>query len=230
MTRILVVEDDKALLRGLADSLKYEGYEVVTAADGVDGYDRQRLHNPDFIVLDVMLPRLNGIDLCRRLRSEGIQTPVLMLTAKSQESDRVEGLDVGADDYVTKPFSVRELMARIRAVLRRTQDRPGAPVRLTFGDLDVDFTRFEVRRKGKPIDLTRKEFAILRLLVGRDGQVVRREELLDEVWGLDFYPESRTIDTHVAGLRAKLESDPAHPLHLLTVHGVGYKFAREAKS
>jgi DNA-binding response OmpR family regulator len=230
MTKVLVVEDDKAILRGLSDSLKHEGYEVVTALDGEAGYLSQRAHKPDLIVLDLMLPKLSGMDLCRKLRAEGLQTPILMLTARSQESDRVAGLDIGADDYVTKPFSVRELMARIRAVLRRTQYRPDAPARLTCGDLDVDFDRFEAHRQGKRVEMTRKEFAILKFLAEREGQVVSREELLDEVWGLGFYPESRTVDYHMAGLRAKLEANPAHPLHLRTVHGVGYKFVREAKS
>jgi len=230
VTRVLIVVDDKALLSGLAESLKYEGYEVVTAVDGLDGYAIQRVHKPDFIVLDLMLPRLNGLDLCRTLRSQGVQTPILMLTEENQESERVEGLEVGADGYVTKPFSVRELIARIRAILRRTRDRPESASQLRFGDFEVDFDRFETRRKGKLIDMTRKEFAILRLLADRDGQVLSREELLNEVWGGDFYPESRTVDRHIAALRAKLEADPANPIHLLTVYGVGYKLVREAQS
>jgi DNA-binding response OmpR family regulator len=230
MTRVLVVEDDRAILRGLVDSLRFEGYDVVTAADGEGGYSACKTHKPDLILLDLMLPGINGLELCRKLRAEGVQTPVLMLTARSQEADRIQGLDIGADDYMTKPFSVQELMARIRAILRRTQHLPNLPASVRFDDVDVDFRRFEAKRRGKSIEMTPKEFAILRLLTAREGQVVSRDELLDEVWGLDSYPVSRTVDYHVAGLRSKLEADPARPRYLRTVHGVGYKFVREVQS
>jgi len=222
--KVLVVEDDPAILRGLADNLRFEGYEVVTATDGELAYRMQRDHKPDLIVLDLMLPRMNGLEVCSKLRAEGVQTPVLMLTARSEESDRVIGLDLGADDYVTKPFSVRELMARIRALLRRAQPQSNLPDRLRFGDVEVDFLRYEARRKGELVEMTRKEFEILRLLAARAGQVVTRDELLNEVWGYESYPVSRTVDNHVAGLRAKLELDPARPEYIRTVHGVGYKF------
>src|SRR6185295_8886817 len=162
--------------------------------------------------------------LCRKLRSEGIQTPILVLTARSEESDRVIGLDLGADDYVTKPFSVRELMARVRALLRRTHSAADLPGELQFGDVEVDFRRYVARRRGKPVEMTRKEFATLRLLAARAGKVVSRDELLNEVWGFESYPVTRTVDNHIAGLRAKLEADPAKPVHIRTVHGVGYKF------
>jgi len=230
MTKVLVVEDDPAILRGLADNLRFEGYDVQTAADGEEAYRAQRVHKPDLIVLDLMLPRMSGLELCKKLRAEGLHTPILMLTARSEESDRVLGLDIGADDYMTKPFSVRELAARIRAVLRRTQGGSPLPDDLQFGQVEVDFKRYEVRRKGKPIEMTRKEFAILRLLAARAGEVVTREQLLDEVWGYDAYPVSRTVDNHVAALRAKLETNPAEPEHILTVHGVGYKFVRNVIS
>ena len=224
MTKILIIEDDAAILRGLADNLTYEGHEVLTAATGEAGYDLQKSRNPDLIILDLMLPRMSGLELCRKLRGEGIQTPILMLTARSEESDRVIGLDLGADDYVTKPFSVRELMARVRALLRRTHSAADLPGELQFADVEVDFRRYIARRRGKPVEMTRKEFATLRLLAARAGKVVSREELLNEVWGYEAYPVSRTVDNHIAGLRAKLEKNPARPVHIQTVHGVGYKF------
>jgi DNA-binding response OmpR family regulator len=225
MTKVLIVEDDPAILRGLADNLKFEKYEVLTATDGEAGYRLQRAENPDLIVLDLMLPRMSGLELCRKLRSEGNQLPILMLTARSEEADRVLGLDLGADDYVTKPFSVRELMARIRALLRRTSSAKGLPSALSFGDVEIDFLRYAARRRGKPVGMTRKEFAILRLLAARTGEVVTRDELLNEVWGFESYPVTRTVDNHIAGLRAKLEEDPARPVYIRTVHGVGYQFA-----
>jgi DNA-binding response OmpR family regulator len=231
MTTILTVEDDPAILRGLSDNLRFEGYEVVTATDGETGYRLQREHKPDLIVLDVMLPRMSGLELCRKLRGEGIQTPILMLTARSEEPDRVLGLDLGADDYVTKPFSVRELMARVRALLRRSQpgqeggaDGAGLPDDLRFSDAEIDFRSYEARVGGKPVEMTRKEFAVLRYLASRAGEVVTRDDLLNQVWGFEAYPSSRTVDNHVAGLRAKLERDASQPEHIKTVHGVGYKF------
>jgi DNA-binding response OmpR family regulator len=226
MTKVLIVEDDPAILRGLADNLKFEKYDVLMATDGETGYRLHRAENPDLIVLDLMLPRMSGLELCRKLRTEGVQIPILMLTARSEEADRVLGLDLGADDYVTKPFSVRELMARIRALLRRTSSAKDLPNTLSFGDVEVDFLRYVARRRGKAVEMTRKEFAILRLLVARMGEVVTRDELLNEVWGVESFPVTRTVDNHIAGLRAKLEADPARPVYIRTVHGVGYKFAQ----
>ena len=225
MTKILAIEDDPAILRGLADNLRFEGYDVVTAGDGETGYNLQREHKPDLILLDLMLPRMSGFELCRKLRGEGVQTPILMLTARSEEADRVLGLDLGADDYLTKPFSVRELMARVRALLRRSQQpREDLPDELRFGDVTVDFRSYEARREGAPVEMTRKEFAILRYLASRSGEVVSRDDLLNEVWGYESYPSSRTVDNHMAGLRAKLERSASEPEHIKTVHGVGYKF------
>ena len=224
MTMVLTVEDDPAILRGLSDNLRFEGYEVVTASDGETGYELQREKKPDLIVLDLMLPRMSGLEFCRKLRAEGIQTPILMLTARSEEPDRVLGLELGADDYVAKPFSVRELMARVRALLRRSQPRTDLPDELRFEGVEIDFRSYEARRSGQPVEMTRKEFAILRYLVSRAGEVVTRDDLLNEVWGFESYPTSRTVDNHVAGLRAKLESDSSKPEHIKTVHGVGYKF------
>ncbi len=224
MTRILVVEDDLAILRGLADNLEFESYEVLTAADGETGYRLIRERKPDMVVLDLMLPKLSGYELCRKVRGEGNATPILMLTARGEETDRVLGLDLGADDYVTKPFSVRELLARIRAILRRAHPPPPLPDELRFDDLAVDFRSYEATKAGKTVEMTRKEFSVLRLLAARAGEVVSRDELLDEVWGFHSYPNTRTVDNHIASLRAKLESDPGEPRHIKTVHGVGYKF------
>jgi two-component system response regulator VicR len=215
MTTVLAIEDDPAILRGLADNLRFQGYDVITATDGETGYRLQQERKPDLILLDLMLPRMSGFEFCRKLRGEGIQTPVLMLTARSEEPDRVLGLDLGADDYVTKPFSVRELMARVRALLRRSQSgseaSPGLPDDLHFGGMDIDFRSYEARRNGEPVEMTRKEFAILRFLASRAGDVVTRDDLLNEVWGYESYPSSRTVDNHVAGLRAKLERDSSQP-------------------
>ena len=223
MTRILVVEDDPAILRGLEDNLTYESYQVITAVDGEAGYRLVQEQKPDLIVLDLMLPKLSGYELCRKLRDEGITTPILMLTARGEEGDRVLGLDLGADDYVTKPFSVRELLARIRALLRRARPSVTLPDDLRFDDIAVDFRRYEARKGDQPVDMTRKEFGVLRLLAARPGEVITRNELLNEVWGYENYPTTRTIDNHIAMLRAKLEDEPSAPRHLQTVHGVGYK-------
>jgi DNA-binding response OmpR family regulator len=224
MSRILVVEDDPAILRGLADNLAFESHEVLTASDGEVACRLIRERNPDLIILDLMLPKLSGYEVCRKVRSEGVMTPIVMLTARGEEADRVLGLDLGADDYVSKPFSVRELMARVRALLRRTDTQRTAPHDLRFDDVTIDFRRYEARRGGRTLAMTRKEFGVLQFLVGRAGAVVTRDELLSEVWGYDTMPTTRTVDNHVASLRAKVESDPSQPRHLLTIHGVGYKW------
>jgi DNA-binding response OmpR family regulator len=224
MSRILVVEDDPAILRGLADNLKFESHEVLTATDGELGYRLLREKKPDLVILDLMLPKLSGYEICRKLRSEGLTTPILMLTARGEEADRVLGLDLGADDYVTKPFSVRELMARVRALLRRTHPPKVLPDELRFDDVVVDFRRYEARKGRRTLEMTRKEFGVLRLLASRAGEVITRDDLLNEVWGYENYPTTRTVDNHIALLRSKLEQDPSQPRHLLTVHGVGYKF------
>ena len=224
MTLVLVIEDDPSIARGLADNLAFEGYEVLQAADAETGYRLQQARTSDLIVLDLMLPRMNGLELCRRLREAGDHTPILILTARSEESDRVIGLDLGADDYVTKPFSVKELMARVRALLRRTQDASGLPAQLSFDDVELDFLRYTARKRGRDIEMTRKEFATLRVLAARAGTVVTRDELLNEVWGYESSPVSRTVDNHIASLRSKLEAVPSRPRHIQTVHGVGYKF------
>jgi len=225
MRRILIIEDDVAILRGLKDNLEYESYEVLTATDGEQGYCLIQERRPDLIILDLMLPKMSGYELCRKVRKEGITTPILMLTARGEEVDRVLGLDLGADDYVTKPFSVPELLARIRAIIRRVhQAKTGdLPSDLRFGNVVIDFKCFEARKDDKKLDMSRKEFGVLRLLAARVGEVVTRDELLDEVWGYDQYPTTRTVDNHISLLRTKLEDDPSNPRHLITVHGVGYK-------
>ncbi|HEY2015394.1 MAG TPA: response regulator transcription factor [Bryobacteraceae bacterium] len=225
MSTILVIEDDPAILRGLADNLRYEAYEVLTTTNGEAGLAAVRESKPDLLILDLMLPKMSGYEVCRKLRAEGNSLPILMLTARGEEADRVLGLDLGADDYMVKPFSIRELLARVRALLRRVQPgTPAAPDELRFGDVVVDFRKYEASRAGKPLELTRKEFGVLRMLASRAGEVVAREELLNEVWGYENYPTTRTVDNHVASLRAKIERDAAAPLYLRTVHGVGYKF------
>jgi DNA-binding response OmpR family regulator len=223
MSVILAIEDDPAILRGLADNLRFESYEVLTASDGQSGYTLIREKHPDLIILDLMLPKLSGYEICRKIRAEGIQTPILMLTARGEEADRVLGLDLGADDYVAKPFSIRELMARVRAILRRAQPSKAQPDELRFDDVVINFVSYEARKAGQPIEMTRKEFQILRLLASRPGEVVTRDELLNEVWGYENYPTTRTVDNHIAALRAKTEAQPSDPQRLKTVHGVGYK-------
>ena len=229
MTRILVVEDDAAILRGLRDNLLYENYVVDTARSGDEALQMIRTRSPDLVILDIMLPGLNGFEVCRRARREGHDVPVLMLTARGQEVDRVMGLDLGADDYLTKPFSVPELLARVRAILRRTHPERALPDRISFDDVMVDFVSYEATKAGKPLQLSPKEYGTLRALAARAGEVVSRGDLLAEVWGFERMPTTRTVDNHVASLRAKLEDEPARPSRLLTVHGVGYKLVLPAE-
>jgi len=221
--KVVVIEDDEVILRGLVDNLKFEGYEALPARAGETGYKLIHERAPDLIILDLMLPQMNGYELCRKLRKEGVFTPILMLTARGEEMDRVMGLDLGADDYVTKPFSISELLARVRALLRRTKPSGALPDKLRVNDVEVDFQRYEARKSGRPLQMTPKEYGVLRLLAGRAGEVMTRDELLNEVWGYESYPTTRTVDNHIASLRLKLEKNPEKPRHLLTVHGVGYR-------
>jgi len=225
MSRVLVVEDDEAMAVALRDGFVYEGYEVVVARDGEDGLRLAREDSPDLMILDVMLPKMTGLEICKVLRGEGSELPIIMLTARGQEIDKVLGLKLGADDYVTKPFSFMELMARVEAVLRRAQ--PGGvshhPVH-EFGDLTVDLDRHDATKGGEPIELTPREFRLLGYLLEHQGEVVTREQLLDAVWGYDTIPFTRTVDTHIAKLRKKIEDDPSDPQHIITVHRLGYKF------
>ena len=222
--RILVIEDEPQMLLGLRDNLELEGYEVITAADGEEGLAKAISAAPDLVVLDVTLPRKNGFEVCRELRARANATPVVMLTARSQETEKVLGLELGADDYVTKPFSITELLARIRAVLRRAGGRPAGVETCRIGDVEIDFRTHQAHRAGQRIDFTAREFDLLRYLVGHTGQVVTREQILNQVWGYEESPTTRTIDNFVAKLRQKIERAPHEPEHILTVHGAGYKF------
>ncbi len=220
---ILVVEDEADLLRGLRDNLAYEGWRVLTAGDGEKGLALALKEKPDLVILDWMLPGMDGLAVCRELRARGSMVPVVFLTARGQEVDRVLGLEMGADDYVTKPFSVRELVARVKAILRRAQGTASRPAKFAIGDLEVDADAFTAKRGKKLIELGRYEAEILRLLAQRKGQVVSRNDILNEVWGVDAYPTDRTVDNYIVKLRQKIERDPKTPRLLLTVHGAGYK-------
>jgi DNA-binding response OmpR family regulator len=219
--RILIVEDDESIARGLEHNLRAEGFEVSRARRGATALDLAARLEPDLITLDVMLPGMSGIDVCRELRRRGIRSPVIMLTARASELDKVLGLEIGADDYVTKPFSVRELIARIRARLRRDSASESAGV--TFGDVAVDLERAMVTKRGRPVDLTAKELDILQLLVRNRGEVVSRERLIDELWGGDASLAQRTVDTHMMNLRRKIEDDSNNPRHIVSVYGEGYR-------
>ena len=224
MQRILIVEDEPDMALGLRDNCEYEGYEVVVARDGDEGICMALTQKPDLIILDVMLPKLSGLDVCRQLRKQGVETPVIMLTARSQEIDKVVGLEVGADDYVTKPFGVKELLARVRAQLRRASKQPAELEMYTFGDVTLNFRIYQATKSAKPLELTAREFDLLKYFIQHRGQAVTRENLLDRVWGLNCYPFSRTVDNHIAKLRQKLESNPSQPRYIITIHRIGYKF------
>ena len=220
--RILVVEDEEALAIGLEDDLKVEGYEVVVARDGLSAVRLGTAGSFDAIVLDVMLPGRDGFDVCRDIRRAGKRTPIILLTAKAQESDKVLGLEIGADDYVTKPFSPRELRARVKAAIRRGGGE--APVVAHFGDVEVNFESCQVRRGGALVDFTTLEFKLLSLFVRRPGHVLTRQQLLDDIWGPGTFVTDRVVDTHIANLRKKIEPRPDQPRHLVSVRGIGYRF------
>jgi DNA-binding response OmpR family regulator len=222
--KILVVEDEPKMVAGLRDNFEFEGYEVITAADGVEGLQRALGEAPDLVVLDVMMPRLSGLEVCKQLRAQRGSIPIIMLTARGQEVDKVVGLELGADDYVTKPFSIRELLARVKAVLRRTAVAPKHQDQHSFGDVEVDLRGCRVLRSGKPLDISSKEFDLLKYFVCHSGETLSRDRLLEEVWGYENYPTTRTVDTHLVRLRQKLEPDPEQPQYFLTVHGTGYRF------
>ncbi len=226
MPRILIIEDELAMRTALADILATEGHRVLVAQDGETGLERALAEKPDLMLLDIMLPRLDGFALCAELRRRGRLEPILMLTAKGQIEDRVTGLDAGADDYLVKPFSTDELLARVRALLRRTQRQAAATRELTMGEVQVDLARQRAWRRGKELHLTAKEFAMLRLLADAEGEPVSRERFLDVVWGYGAFPTTRTVDNHIASLRAKLEPNPEEPRWLKTVHGLGYRLER----
>jgi two-component system alkaline phosphatase synthesis response regulator PhoP len=223
--RIFLIEDEPGIVLTLTDRLTREGYAVDSAADGESGLERASKEPFDLLLLDLMLPRMSGFDVCRELRKRGIETPVIMLTARGQIIDKVVGLKLGADDYVTKPFEMAELLARVEAHLRRAPAAPHPAEGYVFGDIKVDFRRAEATKEGQPLDLSAREFQLLRYFLEHRGATLTREELLNEVWGYNSMPSTRTVDVHVAWLRQKIEPNSRHPQFILTVHGMGYKFA-----
>ena len=221
--KVLIVEDDQAMAVALRDGFEYEGYSVQVARDGAAGLRLASEKDLDLIILDVMLPKMSGFDICKQLRAGGASTPIIMLTARGQEIDKIVGLKLGADDYVTKPFSFMELLARVEAVLRRTS-RTAAGDEYEFGDVKLDFRTYQASKSASSIELTPREFRILRYFIDHADEVVTRESLLNHVWGYDSSAFTRTVDTHMARLRQKIENTPSEPRHLITVHRVGYKF------
>ncbi len=224
MRRVLVVEDDQAMAVALRDGFEYEGYSVLVARDGGAGLELASEEKADVIILDVMLPKMSGLDICKQLRASGNNVPIIMLTARGQEIDKVLGLKTGADDYVTKPFSFMELMARVEAVLRRASNNSEEVEMYQLGEVAFNFKKFEATRAGKPIDLSPRELKIMKYFIDHRGEVVTRDQLLDAVWGYDSFPLTRTVDMHIAKLRQKIEQVPSDPRYIITVHRVGYKF------
>jgi DNA-binding response OmpR family regulator len=224
MKKILIVEDEKDMVTGLRFNLEARDYTVIVAYDGETGYQKALSEKPDLVILDIMLPKLNGYEVCKSLKKEIPDLPIIMLTAKSQEAEIVTGLEIGADDYITKPFSVLELLARIKALLRRIKSGSEIPEVHRFGDLEINFKKYEARKKGKPIKLSPREYELLKWFIEREGEIISRDELLDQVWGYDSFPNTRTIDAHIAKLRHKIEDNPEEPKLIVTIHGIGYKF------
>jgi two-component system alkaline phosphatase synthesis response regulator PhoP len=224
MPKILIVEDEPGMVQGLRDNFEFEGYQVLSAMDGVAGLERALADSPDIVILDVMMPRMSGLDVCKQLKAKRPGIPIIMLTARGQEVDKVVGLELGADDYVTKPFSIRELLARVKAVLRRAGSLPKDKDKYAFGDIEVNLRSCQVSRSGKSLDFSSKEFDLLKYFLCHPGEALTRDRLLEEVWGYDKFPTTRTVDAHIVRLRQKLESKPDDPRFFLTVHGTGYKF------
>jgi DNA-binding response OmpR family regulator len=223
-TCILIIEDEPAMVAALRDNLEFEGYVTIDAGDGESGLVRALSDDPDLVLLDVMMPKMSGLDVCKELKARRPSMPIIMLTARGQEVDKVVGLELGADDYVTKPFSIRELMARVKSVLRRSSAHPRSVDVYHFGNIEVNIRGNEVRRAGSPVELSTKEFALLAYFISHPGETLSRDRLLDTVWGYQNYPSTRTVDTHIAHLRQKLEPVPDDPRFIVTVHGIGYKF------
>lgn len=224
--KILVVEDEPGILVSLRDELESEGYAVCTAESGDRALEMAKGQGPDLIILDIMLPVLDGYEVCKRLRMEGDTTPIIMLTVKDKEVDKVLGLELGADDYVTKPFSLRELTSRVKAVFRRAEERTKDLANYSFGQIRLDFQKYEATKKGKKLELTPLEFRMLKLFIEKKGQVISRNEFLDHIWGEENVSVSfRTVDSHIANIRKKIEDDPSHPRHILSLRSVGYKFS-----
>lgn len=226
MKKILIIEDDPAIRTGLNETFTAEGYSVIEADTGTKGFEIASKDNFDLIVLDLILPGKDGIEICKDLRSDGVKTPIIMVTSRKEEIDKILGLEIGADDYVTKPFSIRELLARVKALIRRSTYEPGDIEQVTFANLKIDFKKQEMYKGLIPVKLSSTEYRILHYFIDHEGQVISRDKFLDEVWGYDSYPTTRTVDNYILSLRKKIEDDPANPKHLLTVHKVGYKFQK----
>ncbi len=224
MKKILIVEDEKDMVTGLKFNLEARDYAVIAAYDGEEGYQKALEEQPDLVILDLMLPKRNGYDVCKSLKQEIPELPIIILTAKSQEVEIVTGLELGADDYITKPFSVLELLARIKAVLRRTKSGSQIPEVYRSGDLEINFRKYSTRKKGKSLALSPREYEILKYFIERRGEIVSREDLLNQVWGYDSFPNTRTVDAHIAKLRQKIEDNSENPELIITIHGIGYKF------
>jgi len=229
MKKILIVEDDATIVLGLQSALQEEDYETHIARTGPEGLRLAKACQPDLLILDLMLPGMSGLEICKRLREDGVTTPVIMLTAKAEEDDKVLGLELGADDYVTKPFSLRELLARVRAHLRRDHaggsvESPEKPEKYSFGSVVVDFQRHEVYKDGQLQELTNREFRLLEYFIQHPGKLLTRDQLLDKIWGYEVYPTTRTVDNHILRLRKHIEPDPENPRHIKTIRGAGYLF------
>jgi len=225
MNKILIIEDDPAISSGLKESLAPEGYKVLTEGDGERGFNSVLTWSPDLIILDLMLPTLSGLDVCKNLRTKNVNIPIIMLTSKTDEVDKILGLELGADDYVTKPFSIRELLARIKAILRRTYIVKQFES-FIFNDITIDFKKMECFKGNERVEMSLKEYEIMKHFVTHEGEVITRDSLLDEVWGYETFPTTRTVDNYILMLRKKIENNPSNPKHILTIHSAGYKFVK----
>lgn len=226
MKQILIIEDDPAIRIGMKETLTSEGYSVQEAETGIKGFEIASQKNFDLILLDLILPGKDGLEICRDLRNNGVKTPIVMVTSRKEEIDKILGLEIGADDYVTKPFSIRELLARVKALIRRSTFETGETEEVNFADLNINFKKQEMLKGNKPVRLSATEYRILHYFISHEGEVISRDKFLDEVWGYDSFPTTRTVDNYILSLRKKIEDDPANPKHLLTIHKVGYKFVK----
>ncbi len=226
MKTILIIEDDVSILRGLKDNLEYEGYFVLTESNGIDGLNSARKKNANLILLDIMLPGINGFEICKKIKKEKPELPIIMITARGSEMDKISGLDIGADDYITKPFSIPELLARVRAILRRYNNDTKTPDQYSFDDVKLDFIKYQAFRDNMEIQLSSKEFDILKYLIEHEGEAIHRHDLLTDVWGYEATPTTRTVDNFILDLRKKLEKNPSTPKHFISIRGVGYKFVK----
>jgi DNA-binding response OmpR family regulator len=226
MKKIIIIEDDPAIRAGLKETFTNEGYTVTEADTGSLGFELAKNNNFDLIILDLILPGKDGIEICKDLRSDGVKTPIIMVTSRKEEIDKILGLEIGADDYVTKPFSIRELLARVKALIRRSTYEPGDIEEVEFSDFKINFKKQEMFKGNNPVRLSATEYRILHYFIDHEGEVISRDKFLDEVWGYDSYPTTRTVDNYMLSLRKKTEDDPANPKHLLTIYKVGYKFVK----